>query len=156
MRFAGPVLVVRDIKTSQKFYETVLSQTVLLDFDGNLVFSSGFSLQAQDIWCAFINSSDEEILKNSKNFELYFEEDDFDAFLMHLETFDSVTYVNTVTEYSWGQRVVRFYDPDCHIIEVGESMTNVARKFVSRGLSLEEVATRIQHPVEFVKAALEA
>ena len=155
MRFAGPVLVVRDIKASQKFYETVLSQTVLFDFDGNLVFSSGFSLQAQNIWCAFVHSSDGEILKCSKNFELYFEEDDFDTFLKHLETFDSVTYVNTVTEYPWGQRVVRFYDPDYHIIEVGESMIHVARKFASQGLSLEEIATRIQHPVEFVKAALE-
>ena len=32
-----------------------------------------------------------------------------------------INYVHPVKEHSWGQRVVRFYDPDCHIIEVGEN-----------------------------------
>jgi len=26
----------------------------------------------------------------------------------------------------WGQRVIRFYDPDMHIVEVGESLESVA------------------------------
>lgn len=27
--------------------------------------------------------------------------------------------------HSWGQRVIRIYDPDCHVIEIGESMEYV-------------------------------
>lgn len=62
--------------------------------------------------------------------------------------------MHDIKEYPWGQRVVRFYDPDQHIIEVGESMENVARKLFKQDLSIEEVAERTQHPLEFVKASL--
>ena len=37
---------------------------------------------------------------------------------MHLKNFN-ITYVHDVVEYGWGQRVVRFYDPDGNLIEVG-------------------------------------
>jgi len=37
-----------------------------------------------------------------------------------------------------------------HIIEVGESMESVARRFLSKGLSIEETAKRISMPEEFV------
>lgn len=30
-----------------------------------------------------------------------------------------VTYVNQLMEYRWGQKVVRFYDLDGNLIEVG-------------------------------------
>jgi len=154
MKQASFLLVVDDIATSRTFYENVLSQTVLFDFGANIVLSGGFSLQAKDIWCEFITASEDEILKNTKNMEVYFEEEDFDAFLTHLKTCDGINYLHDVKEYPWGQRVVRFYDPDQHIIEVGESMESVARKLFKQGLSIEEVAERTQHPIEFVKASL--
>ncbi|MEW9121058.1 MAG: hypothetical protein AB2421_00005 [Thermotaleaceae bacterium] len=53
-----------------------------------------------------------------------------------------------------GQRVIRFYDPDMHIIEVGESMETVVKGFIKQGLSIEETAERTQHPIEFVKRCL--
>lgn len=34
----------------------------------------------------------------------------------------------------WGQRVVRFYDPDKHIIEVGVNMLMVVRRFLNSSL----------------------
>jgi hypothetical protein len=49
---------------------------------------------------------------------------------------------------------MRFYDPDMHIIEVGESMESVARRFLRKGLSVEETAKRILMPEEFVKQCL--
>ena len=154
MKQASFLLVVDDIAISRTFYENVLSQTVLFDFGANIVLSGGFSLQAKDIWCEFITASEDEILKNTKNMEVYFEEEDFDAFLTHLKACDGINYLHDVKEYPWGQRVVRFYDPDQHIIEVGESMESVARKLFKQGLSIEEVAERTQHPIEFVKASL--
>ncbi len=36
-------------------------------------------------------------------------------------------------EHSWGQRVIRFYDLDGHLIEVGESMAMVIRRFFRGG-----------------------
>lgn len=154
MKQATFLLVVDDINVSRAFYERILSQEVIFDVGANIVLSGGFALQAKDVWCEFISASEDEILKNTKNVEVYFEEDDFEAFLTHLKACDNVSYVHDVREYPWGQRVVRLYDPDQHIIEIGESMESVARKLYKQGLSLEEVAERTQHPIEFVKASL--
>ena len=51
----------------------------------------------------------------------------FDKFADNLQKCN-VQYVHPVKEHSWGQRVVRFYDPDRHIIEVGENMKAVCKK----------------------------
>ena len=36
--------------------------------------------------------------------------------------YPEVNYVNRLITHSWGQRVVRFYDPDGNLIEVGTPM----------------------------------
>ena len=62
------------------------------------------------------------------SFNFHFEEDNFDEFADKLKECD-VEYVHPIVEHSWGQRVVRFYDPDKHIIEVGENMKIVCKRF---------------------------
>ena len=86
--------------------------------------------------------------------ELYFEEDDMDAFVNHLKSF-VISYVHELFEHRWGQRVVRFYDPDKHIIEVGEKLDAVVQRFIDSGLSAEETAVRMDIPVDFVLSCLE-
>ena len=38
------------------------------------------------------------------------------------ELYPETEYVNVPMTHSWGQRVVRFYDPDGNLIEVGTPM----------------------------------
>ncbi|MCL1895382.1 MAG: glyoxalase, partial [Clostridiales bacterium] len=80
--------------------------------------------------------------------ELYFEEDDFDGFIKNL---DGLELVHPPVEHAWGQRVVRFYDPDGHIIEVGENITAVARRFAGTGMTPAEVAARMNVSEEYVR-----
>ena len=63
-------------------------------------------------------------------------------------------YVHPVKEHSWGQRVVRFYDPDRHIIEVGENIKSVCQRFADSGMTPEQVAERMDVPLEFVTESL--
>ena len=52
--------------------------------------------------------------------ELYFEEKDIEGFIKKLEEYpEKIQYVNPFMEHSWGQKVVRFYDLDGNLIEVG-------------------------------------
>lgn len=81
---------------------------------------------------------------------MYFEEEDIDAFSDHLRLFE-VNYVHELLEHPWGQRVVRFYDPDGHIIEVGEMMKAVIERFLKSGITHEEIAERMDLPVEYVR-----
>lgn len=150
MKFSSPLIVISDMETSRHFYEKVLGQKVILDFGANITFDGGFSLQTKDSWANFIDKSPEEITPRSNAFELYFEEDYFDKFLEEIEKVDGIEYVHPMKKYDWHQRVVRFYDPDGNIIEVGESMASIAIKLLKEGHSVEETAKIIQHPVEFV------
>jgi len=153
MRFKLPLIVVKDMALSRKFYEEVLKQKVVMDFGANITFEGAFSLQTKDTWVDFIRKTEEDILNKPNNFELYFEEEQFEEFIDRLKGY-KISYVHDVVEYPWGQRVIRFYDPDMHIIEVGESMETVVRRFIGQGLSIEETAKRTQHPIEFVKNCL--
>ncbi|HNZ82753.1 MAG: VOC family protein [Sedimentibacter sp.] len=155
MKYKLPLIVVDDMAVSRKFYEEVLNQRVIIDYGANITFSGDFALQTKESWVNFIRKSENDVLFKSNNFELYFEEDQFDEFVEDLKSF-KVQYVHNVIEYPWGQRVIRFYDPDMHIIEVGERMETVVRRFIGQGLSIEETAERTQQPVEFVKACYES
>ncbi len=87
-------------------------------------------------------------MKRSHNMELAFETRDFDGFLEKLKEYPDIEYLGEVIEHGWGQRVVRFYDPDGHIIEVGENMKMVVERFCSTGMALEEVSVRMDVSVE--------
>jgi catechol 2,3-dioxygenase-like lactoylglutathione lyase family enzyme len=151
MRFENPMLVVSYIEQSVAFYKKVLGLEVILDFGANKTLTGGLALQTLDTYREFIGK--DEISFGGNNFELYFEADDFDLFTEKLKEFD-LDYVHQVLEHAWGQRVVRFYDPDRHIIEVGEDMKMVCKRFLAGGMTPEQVAQRMQVPVEYVNRSI--
>ncbi|KLK87660.1 glyoxalase [Methanoculleus sediminis] len=153
MRFVCPLIVVRDVEVSRAFYEEVLDQRVLHDLGENVIFEGGFAIHLRSHFSDLIGVAESDIVPG-KNAELYFEEDDLDAFMERLEGTDSVNYVHGPIEQPWGQRAVRFYDPDTHIIEVGEPMESVVRRFLGRGFSIEETARRTSMPEEFVRQCM--
>lgn len=65
-----------------------------------------------------------------------------------------ISYVHPLIEHSWGQKVVRIYDPDMHIIEVGENIKAVCLRFLNNGMSKEEVAKRMDVPLKFVESCM--
>ncbi|MFR5684522.1 MAG: glyoxalase, partial [Clostridia bacterium] len=89
---------------------------------------------------------------NGNDTELYFEEDSFDEFVKKLKEIDDIDYIHDAMEHRWGQRVIRFYDLDHHIIEVGENMKVVCKRFLDSGMTQEEVAIRMDVPIKFVQA----
>ncbi|MEW9096967.1 MAG: VOC family protein [Clostridiaceae bacterium] len=155
MKLNSTLIVVKNIKESREFYERVLNQKVIFDFGENITFQGDFSLQSKLSWQGFIDKDEKDIMEKSNNFELYFEEENFEDFMNHLNSFDNIEFVHAVKEYPWGQKVVRFYDLDGHIIEVGESMRSVVKRFLASGMTIEEASKRSQYPVDFVKSCIE-
>ena len=153
MKLKNPMIIVTDLENSKKFYKEVLGLRVIMDFGANITLTGGLCLQTKDSWLEFINASDKDISFGGNDAEIYFEEDDFDKFTERLSKLE-IDYLHKVYEHRWGQRVVRFYDPDKHIIEVAEDLTKVVRKFLNKGMSAETVATRMDVPVDYVKSCL--
>jgi len=152
MELKNPLLAVDDMERAVAFYERVLGLRVILDFGANKTLTRGLCLQTLETWRSFIGGK--PVSFGSNDSELYFEEDRFDGFAAKLESLD-VQYVHPVKEHAWGQRVVRFYDPDGHIIEVGENMKSVCRRFLDAGMTPEETAARMDVPLEYVQECME-
>ena len=108
-------------------------------------------MQTLETWQEFIGTDD--VFFGSNSFEIYFEEDNFDEFTEKLKMCE-VEYVHPVKEHSWGQRVVRIYDPDKHIIEIGENIKAVCKRFLDSGMTKEQVAERMDVPMKFVNACM--
>lgn len=120
MRLRNVLIVVKDIEKSKKYYHDLFGLDMLLDNDGNMILSEGLVLQDEAIWKEFIGK---EVVHRSNACELYFEEPDMEAFVEKLEKlYPDTVYVNKLMTHSWGQQVVRFYDPDGNLIEVGTPM----------------------------------
>jgi catechol 2,3-dioxygenase-like lactoylglutathione lyase family enzyme len=152
MKYLCTVISVRDIKSSRKFYEDLFGLEVYQDYGRNIAFTCGLALQQNFEW--LVNLPKEEILKKSNNIELCFEEENFDDFLNKLDEYTDIQRLGDVIEHSWGQRVIRFYDLDEHIIEVGESMKDVINRFISSGLSMGEISKKMDVSLEDLKKLL--
>ena len=148
MKYQSTLLAVTNMERSKAFYCDLLGREVVADFDANVTLSGGITLQTMDTWKEFLNTQKVALPNNAG--ELYFVTEDMDAFLPHLDRWQ-VQYVHRLKEHSWGQRVVRFYDPDGHIIEVGEGLEQVAKRFLSQGMTLEQVAQRMDVPMSFLQ-----
>ena len=104
MKLKNALIVVKDIEKAKRFYQELFGLTMILDNDGNMILS-------------FIGR---EIVPENNAGELYFEERDIEAFAERLEKlYPDTKYVNRLMTHSWGQKVIRFYDPDGNLIEVG-------------------------------------
>ena len=119
MKYVCVVISVADISAARKFYEDLFGLEVYQDYGRNIAFTCGLALQQ-----------------------------DFDGFLNKLEEYPDIEYLGEVIEHSWGQRVIRFYDLDGHLIEVGEDMKMVIKRFLNTGMSMEEVSAKMDASVE--------
>lgn len=150
--FQSAVIFVQDVDTSRHFYEGLLGQQVLMDHGPNVGFAGGFAIWQADHARQIMGQQPpgEPRPLGRGNLELYFETGDIETAVARLMDAD-VPVVHPLREQPWGQRVIRFYDPDGHIVEIGEPMPAVVGRFLGQGLSVDEVAQRTSMPLEIVQ-----
>ncbi len=120
MKLKNILIVVNDLEKSIAFYRDLFGLQVILDQGGNVIMTEGLVLQDAKLWK---NVLGREITPQNNATELYFEERDIEAFAEKLERYpEPIEYVNRLMTHSWGQKVIRFYDPDGNLIEVGTPM----------------------------------
>ena len=146
MKYICTVISVADVNAARKFYENLFGLEVFQDYGKNVALTCGLAVQQDFDW--LVGMSKERIVEKPNNAEIVFEEQDFDGFLNKLKTYPEIEYLGEVIEHSWGQRVIRFYDLDGHIIEVGEDMKMVIKRFLSSGMTMEEVSARMDVSIE--------
>lgn len=148
MKYQATLLAVKNIERSKKFYCELFGQKIVEDYGINIAFDGGIALQQE--FDQLLGISKDGIAEKSNNMELYFEEENLDGFIDILKEYPEIEYVHGIKEHDWKQRVIRIYDPDYHIIEVGEPMKSVVKRLLKEGYTIEETAEITQQSLELV------
>ena len=152
MKFICSLITVEDINRSRFFYEEVLGQKVLFDYGENVSFEGGFSIHQRNHFKQLIDNK--EIIAKANNFELYFEYDDVREIENRMIEHD-IEFVHKSREQPWRQKVLRFYDPDGNIIEIGESLDYLSYRLYKEGLSSTKISEIITMPINFIETAIQ-
>lgn len=154
LKFICPLIVVGDMAVSRHFYEQVLDQEVRFDFGENVIFKGGFAIHLKTHYQELLGGAPAHpVIQRAHSGELYFETDDITAVEERLRQ-QTVEFIHPIREQPWGQRVMRVYDPDGHVVEIGETMEAVVRRYYGQGLSTDAVSRRTSMPVEFVEQVI--
>lgn len=148
MRLKNILLVVKDIERSKAFYRDLFGLETVTEFEGNVVLTEGLVLEEQSLW---EQASGRSVRNGGNDAELYFEESNLDFFLEKLHLWSPpVEYISECSEDGCGQRALRIYDPDHHIIEVKETMDGVVRRYQNMGMTAEDIAAGTGLPLDII------
>lgn len=139
----SPALFVKDIERSKEFYVNQLGFAVECDFGTNIILKGGFALwQVKEDHLIPQTLGVANTLNRAVNrFELYFETENLQEVYQTVKD-AGVDFLHEVHEEEWGQHTIRFFDPDRHLIEVGESLKQLVKRLHGSGLSAEEVSAK--------------
>ena len=145
-------LFVRDIEVSKKFYVRILKIPVKLDFGKNVILQNGLTLWEINRFHIIPEKLGVQRVSDDtvNRFELYFESDNLESVFKILKE-QGVVFLHEIHEESWGQQTTRFFDPDNHLIEVGESMKLFVGRLFKQGLTVEQVSAKTHIPIEEIK-----
>ncbi len=151
MKFICPLLVVSDMQRSREFYENLLNQKVKFDFGENVTYHGDFAIHLQSHYAGLIDNK--TITFGGNNFELYFENNELEQIVQVLKD-NHVSFVHEIREQPWRQKVVRIFDPDKHIIEIGESLEHLVLRLNQEDMSADQIIRITGIPSEHVNHIL--
>jgi catechol 2,3-dioxygenase-like lactoylglutathione lyase family enzyme len=156
LRFVCPLVVVEDIAASRRFYEQLLGQLVKADYGEDVAFEGNFAIHHRPHYQSLLgDAADYPVSTKANNGELYFETDEIEVVYERLKQ-AGAEFIHAIREEPWGQRVMRLYDPDGHIVEIGEPMEAAVARLHNEGLSVAKICERTLMPREIVERAIEA
>ena len=147
MVFHSTVLFVSDIEVSKRFYTHFLAFSVEHDFGKNVILSNGITLW--EISQEHLINNKLKTGNNSNRFELYFEDEHIDEVFLTLKS-AGIQFFHPIQEEPWGQRTFRFFDPDNHLIEIGEPLDVFVNNLHNRGLTPARISAKSGIPIEKV------
>ena len=127
LKFINTIVFVKDIRVSKAFYTEILDLKVIEDHGSIILFENHLAIhQARElavtVWKTDTPSGTDQP-QGRHNLLLYFETSTLEDMFARLA--DQVKLIHPIQRQAWGQAVFRFYDPDGHVIEIGEPMKGI-------------------------------
>lgn len=155
MKYCGSLYVVKDKEITVRFYREIFGFKVIQDFGTNFTLTGGFSFQTHDSWKGFVEMDDKDITYGGNDAEIYIETEDLEEFVNVVNNRKDIKIIHNVKEHEWGQRGMRFYDPDFHIIEVSETLPSLCKRLHNQSMTNEDIYQKTGLSVKMVARMLQ-
>ncbi len=152
MKYKHTLLLVSDLKRSKQFYQDLLGLKVIHDFKHHVTFEGGIALHDAD---HYQQTTGKSVVLNLSDHRagVYFETTDIIADYDRLDK-AGVPFQSPIELQPWNQQMFRCFDPDNHLIEVGETMEQVILHLQKRGKTLTEIIAMTDLPHDYVELVL--
>jgi len=120
VQFRNSIALVDNVAVSKHFYKDILGLTVIKEFDTFVLFEDGFSIHDGKTYAEYI---DEEFCGQSVcHTAFYFTASDIFEIQQKLLQ-NNVKFIHEIIQQPWGEKCLRCYDPDCHVLEIGDDVS---------------------------------
>jgi catechol 2,3-dioxygenase-like lactoylglutathione lyase family enzyme len=156
LKYICALIAVEDVTVSRRFYEECLGQKVMNDFGENVGFEGGFAIHRKGHFHELLGGGERfTAVPKSHTGELYFETGEVEVFEQQLKD-AGIELIHAIREQPWGQRSMRLYDPDGHVVEIGEPMEATVLRLYRQGPSVESICQKSGMPRAFVEGVVGA
>ncbi|MBN2747248.1 MAG: VOC family protein [Bacteroidales bacterium] len=151
IKFHSTVIITEEFEQMKSFYQNILQQNIEFDFGNCIGFTNGLSLwQLKEEYPIAKKLGRTFDKTGNNNLEICFETDEFELAIENLKK-HQIKYLHEETEELWGQRTVRFYDPENNLVEIGETIPCFVKRFQNEGMNVAEISKKTSVPIEMVK-----
>ena len=122
--FYNTIVFVNDMVKARYFYENVLKLKIEVDYDVLVIYENRLAIhEGNKLQKTIFGKVQSRLQKRfgRKNIDIYFETNELGKMEKLLEKED-VKFIHKIQQQEWGQKVLRCYDPDMHIVEIGEPL----------------------------------
>lgn len=120
IRYRHSIALVRDMEESKHFYRDILGLTIVQDFDTFVLFQEDFAIHRADLFYEYINKPYHGEKMGRDNVDFYFTTTELSKVRDKLKE-SQVEFIHDIKQMAWGEKVIRIYDPDGHILEIGDA-----------------------------------
>jgi catechol 2,3-dioxygenase-like lactoylglutathione lyase family enzyme len=122
IRFRNSIALVKNIEESKQFYRDIIGLSVAQEYDTFVLFMDNFAIHTADLFYEYIQKPYHGERMGHDNVDFYFTTSDLEGFQARLKE-HGVTFIHEIHQHAWGEKVIRVYDPDGHILEIGDAHT---------------------------------
>jgi predicted enzyme related to lactoylglutathione lyase len=156
LKYVCALIAVEDVAVSRRFYEECLGQKVTADFGENVGFEGSFAIHRKGHFQGLLGGGERFRATTRSHWgELYLETDEIEAVEQRLIE-AGVEFIHPIREQPWGQRCMRLYDPDGHVLEIGEPMETMVLRYYRQGASVESICQKSGMPRAYVEGVVGA
>lgn len=152
MRYKHSLLLVDDMGRAKDFYGDLFGLKIVHDFGAHVTFEGGLAIHDREDYQSIAGNSAEAA--SCEQSAVYFESDDIISDYHALEQ-KKIRILHPIQLQSWNQQVFRCYDPDGHLIEVGESMEQVILRLHAGGKHRDDIIRMTRLPQDLVDLVLD-